>query len=223
MDAFKKGGFQVQDEAAQLVTLLLDPQPGESVLDACAGFGGKTGHIAQRMNNEGSVLAMDIDSEKLAQLESQMQRLGISIVTALKRNLEDTADASAVQGFDRILLDAPCTGLGVLRRNPDTRWKRSKKDLNRFAHRQIRLLSSVAPLLNVSGILVYAVCSIETEENEAVIKSFLRLSPGFEIDVESGNLPSEFCIPVQSKIGLRTHPHFKQMDGFFMVRLKRIR
>lgn len=223
MEAFNKGWFQVQDEAAQLVTLLLDPRPGESVLDACAGLGGKTGHIAQQMNNRGAVAAVDVDPEKLAQLEFQMARLGVSIVTTLRRDLEDTADAIAGQPFDRILLDAPCTGLGVLRRNPDAKWSRSKKDLNRFAHRQVRLLASVATLLRVSGTLVYAVCSIEPEENEAVVESFLSVSPGFEIDADPGNLPTKFCAAIRGEIGYRTHPHFKEMDGFFMARLKRIR
>ena len=223
MEAFKKGGFQVQDEAAQLVTLLLDPQPGDTVLDACAGFGGKTGHIAQQVNNQGSVIAVDIDPEKLAQLASQMSRLGVSIVMPLRQDLLNTTDAFAGQTFDRILLDAPCTGLGVLRRNPDAKWNRSKKDLDRFAHRQIKLLASIAPLLRVSGILVYAVCSIEPEENEAVIDAFLNMNPGFEVEAHPGILPSAFCAPIQDEKGFKTHPHFKEMDGFFMVRLKRIR
>ena len=223
MDAFKKGEFQVQDEAAQLVTLLLDPQPGESVLDACAGLGGKTGHIAQQMNNQGSLVAMDIDIEKLARLESQMQRLGISIVTTRHQDLKDTTITDTGPSFDRILLDAPCTGLGVLRRNPDTKWNRSKKDLNRFARRQIKLLASVAPLLSVSGALVYAVCSVEPEENEAVIDAFLSVNPEFEVDADPGSLPSMFCAPSRDEKGFKTHPHFKEMDGFFMVRLKRIR
>jgi 16S rRNA (cytosine967-C5)-methyltransferase len=223
MEAFKKGWFQVQDEAAQLVTLLLDPQPGESVLDACAGWGGKTGHIAQQMNNQGSVVALDIETEKLTQLESQMARLGVSNVTTLRRNLEDTTDEHTGQTFDRILMDAPCTGLGVLRRNPDAKWNRSKKDLKRFAQKQLKLLASVAPLLSASGIIVYAVCSIEPEENEAVINAFLSTRPGFEVDKDPGILPATFRAPIRDEIGLKTHPHFTEMDGFFMVRLKRIR
>ncbi len=223
MAAFKKGWFQVQDEAAQLTTLLLDPQPGDFVLDACAGLGGKTGHIAQQMNNQGSVVAMDIDADKLTQLESQMQRLGVSIVTTIHQDLENATDVPADLTYNRILLDAPCTGLGVLRRNPDAKWNRSKKDLNRFSKKQIRLLTSAAKLLSVSGILVYAVCSIEPEENEAVIHAFLSTNPGFEVDPDPGILPSAFRDPIPGEMGMKTHPHFKEMDGFFMVRLKRIR
>jgi len=223
MDAFKRGWFQVQDEAAQLVTLLLDPQPGESVLDACAGLGGKTGHIAQQMNNQGSIVALDVDAEKLTQLEDQMARLGVSIVTARRHDLEGTADTRQDQSFDRILLDAPCTGLGVLRRNPDAKWDRSKIDLERFARRQIKFLGSLKRLLKVSGVLVYAVCSIEPEENEAVIDAFLSKCPGFEVDTEPGILPQKIYERFENEIGFKTHPFFKGMDGFFMVRLKRIR
>jgi 16S rRNA (cytosine967-C5)-methyltransferase len=223
MDAFKQGWFQVQDEAAQLVTLLLDPQPGESVLDACAGLGGKTGHIAQQMNNQGNIVALDVDTEKLNQLEAQMARLGVSIVTTRRHDLENAVDARKDQSFDRILLDAPCTGLGVLRRNPDAKWDRSKKDLERLARRQIKFLVSLKRLLKVSGILVYAVCSVEPEENEAVIDAFLSKCPGFEVDPDPGKLPRRIYARFENETGFKTHPFFKAMDGFYMVRLKRIR
>jgi len=223
MDAFKQGCFQVQDEAAQLASLLMDPQPGESVLDACAGLGGKTGHIAQLMGNRGSIVALDIDSEKLSRLEAQMMRLGVSIVRPLQHDLKTGVNKQIGQPFDRILLDAPCSGLGVLRRNPDAKWDPSKKDLVRFARRQIDLLASLKPLLKVSGILVYAVCSIEPEENEAVIDTFLSRYPDFEIDADPGILPSILCDRPGNRKGITTHPTFTNMDGFYMVRLKRIR
>jgi 16S rRNA (cytosine967-C5)-methyltransferase len=223
MDAFKLGWFQVQDEAAQLACLLLDPRPGESVLDACAGLGGKTGHIAQLMRNRGSIVALDIDSEKLTRLETQMVRLGVSIVRTQHRDLNDGVNKQIGQPFDRILLDAPCSGLGVLRRNPDAKWDPSKKDLGRFAQRQIELLASLKPLLKVAGILVYAVCSIEPEENEAVIDTFLSRYSEFEIDADPGIMPPVLCDRLQNKKGIKTHPTFTDMDGFYMVRLKRIR
>jgi 16S rRNA (cytosine967-C5)-methyltransferase len=132
LSTFKAGWFQVQDEAAQLVSLLLNPQPGETVLDACAGFGGKTGHIAQLMRNEGSIVAIDIQEEKLLELESEMTRLGITIVTTSCRNLEQLKSPQQLGPFDRILLDAPCSGLGVMRRNPDIKWRTTKKNLAKF-------------------------------------------------------------------------------------------
>jgi len=125
--AFKNGWFQVQDEAAQLVTYLLNPQPGETILDACAGLGGKTGHIAQMMRNKGKIIAMDKNNEKLLRHESEMKRLGISIVQTCTHDLDKPFDKNYITEFDRILLDAPCSGLGVLRRNPDIKWFPAKE------------------------------------------------------------------------------------------------
>ena len=159
LSAFKAGWFQVQDEAAQLVSLLLDPKPGETVLDACAGLGGKTGHIAQLMKNEGTVVALEIDNEKLLQLEAVMQRLGVSIVSTFCHNLERRLPQEQSTGFDRILLDAPCSGLGVMRRNPDIKWQRSEKELSKNKNRQVRMLENLCHAVKPGGILVYAVCS----------------------------------------------------------------
>jgi 16S rRNA (cytosine967-C5)-methyltransferase len=222
MDVFKKGWFQVQDEAAQLVTLLLDPRPDEDILDACAGLGGKTGHIAQQMNNHGTLIAMDNSVDKLSRLETQMDLLGVSIVSTIHQDLNDSSKTQSFKYFDRILLDAPCTGLGVLRRNPDTKWNASKKNLKRFGDRQVKLIESLASLLKVSGVLVYAVCSVEPEENEAVIKKFMKQNPGYALDQDPGKLPQSFCSRIENKPLIKTYPYFKNMDGFFMARLKRI-
>jgi 16S rRNA (cytosine967-C5)-methyltransferase len=222
MDVFKKGWFQVQDEAAQLVTLLIDPRPGEVILDACAGLGGKTGHIAQQMNNHGTLIAIDNSGDRLSRLEIQMERLGVSIVSTIHHDLNDFSKTQSFGSFDRILLDAPCTGLGVLRRNPDTKWNASKKNLKRFGDKQIKLMESLAPLLKVSGVLVYAVCSVEPEENEAVIKTFIKQNPGYALDQSPGKLPQAFCSRIGNKPLIKTYPYFKNMDGFFMARLKRI-
>jgi len=250
MKSFQDGWFQVQDEAAQLVTLLLDPQPGETVLDACAGLGGKTGHIAQMMQNQGHIVAADKDGKKLERLKSEMNRLGVSIVTTVPHDLDATSHVSRLKiprcarndrgkerndrgkerndrgkerndretshfslltshFFDRILLDAPCSGLGVLRRNPDAKWSSSEKDLKRFKERQIRFLDKLAGLLRPSGVLVYAVCSREPEENEAVVSAFLDQHPEFELE-QQGQLQG-------------AAPAVFQMDAFFSVRFKRVR
>lgn len=208
MKAFKEGWFQVQDEAAQRVTLLLDPHPGETVLDACAGLGGKTGHIARQMNNQGYIAALDHDERKLSRLKADMERLGISIVTTYVQDLNNSHFSlftSHLNGFDRILLDAPCSGLGVLRRNPDAKWSVSQKDLTRCKNRQIRFMNHIAPLLKPSGILVYSVCSTEPEENEEVIKAFLEQHPEFETESQP----------------LKTFPHIDNMDGFFALRMRK--
>lgn len=223
LEAFKDGWFQVQDEAAQLVTLLLDPQPGETILDACAGLGGKTGHIAQQMGDRGEVMALDYDADKLSRLEAEMDRLGVSIVSTVHHDLSQGPPDRIFSNYDRILLDAPCSGLGVLRRNPDIKWKTSKKDWKRFSHRQLNLLEQLAPLVKVSGVLVYAVCSVEPEENEDVLKAFLNKHTGLVFDTDTGKLPPSIASTIESAGILKTYPHFSEMDGFFMARLKRIK
>lgn len=222
LGAFKAGWFQVQDEAAQLVSLLLDPQPADTVLDACAGLGGKTGHIAQLMKNEGVLVALDVSESKLARLKIDMQRLGISILSTLNHNLERKLSRNLVPGFDRILLDAPCSGLGVMRRNPDIKWRSSKRNLTKFKTRQLRLLENLCRLLKPSGILVYAVCSPEPEENEAVVNEFLKNHDEFAISKEFGQLPDTLCAVAAVPGGFKAFPHLKQMDGFYAVRLQRI-
>jgi 16S rRNA (cytosine967-C5)-methyltransferase len=223
LPAFKNGWFQVQDEAAQLVSLLLDPQPGESVLDACAGLGGKTAHLGQLMKNRGNITAMDKDENKLQQLAHEMQRLGVSIVCPTRHDLYLTPGTKLESHFDRILLDAPCSGLGVLRRNPDIKWKSGEADLKRHARVQKRFLENLVQLIKPNGILVYAVCSVEPEENEAVIDAFLKKYREFVIDNSSGKLPKTLHTKVEPASGFKTLPLLNQMDGFYFVRLKRIK
>ncbi len=221
--AFKDGLFQVQDEAAQLVTLLLNPKPGEIVMDACAGLGGKTGHIAQRMKNRGKLLAIDNSTKKLLQLENEMRRLGVSMVATSVLDLNNPLDINRLGTFDKILLDAPCTGLGVLRRNPDTKWTTTKQNLSYYNKRQSLFLENLSPLVRVHGVLVYAVCSMEPEESEAVVKGFLNKHPEFviEIDTMASSLKDSPLIDTDGF--LRTFPHLNNMDGFFSVCLKRIK
>lgn len=228
MQAFKDGWFQVQDEAAQLVSLLLDPQPGDIVLDACAGFGGKTGHMAQLMKNSGRILAVDKSRKRLLNLESAMNRLGISIVTNQCLDLNDFApEMLSASGFglefDRILLDAPCSGLGVLRRNPDAKWVACKKFLGNYKKKQIKLLDNLARFVKLSGIMVYSVCSTEPEENQEVVECFLNKHAEFAIHKNYGGITvNAKPLFIQNKY-LKTLPHRDGMDGFFAACFKRIK
>lgn len=220
--AFKKGWFQVQDEAAQLVTLLLNPRPGEKILDACAGLGGKTGHIAQLMTNTGRIIALDNDKIRLAKLNEQMQRIGVSIVTSAKHDLNKALLKEKFGTFDRILLDAPCSGLGVLRRNPDSKWNIKEQMLQSYAKNQVRFLNNLAHLVNRTGIMVFSVCSNEPEEGEWVSEQFLKFHPEFIIESPSPALPIDVTAFMTREGYLKTSPHQHDMDGFFAVRFKRI-
>jgi 16S rRNA (cytosine967-C5)-methyltransferase len=220
--SFQDGWFQVQDEAAQLVSVLLDPQPGEHVLDACAGRGGKTGHIAQLMRNRGAIAAVDTSAGRLTQLREEMRRLGVTIAVTEEWDVAGGGAARHAGRFDRILLDAPCSGLGTLRRNPDIRWASSPKQLRPLAGMQLRLLEGAAATLKPHGVMVYAVCSPEPEETEAVVKAFLEKNRGFRLDRQPRDLP-EAVRPLVGPMGfLQTYPHLQYMDGFYAARLKKL-
>ncbi len=223
MEAFVQGRFAVQDGAAQLVSLLLAPQPGETVLDACAGLGGKTTHLAQIMKNQGSIVAMDNLPAKLVRLEQEARRLGVSIIRTRRMDLGRPPAGDTLPRFDRILLDAPCSGLGVLRRNPDAKWSSQEKDIARLALRQARFLDHLAPLVKKGGVLVFAVCSQEPEENAGVIKTFLKNHANFAI-TGGQSMEEKSVLPFLGQDGfLRTAPHIDHMDGFFAARLQRTR
>ncbi|MCP3944067.1 MAG: 16S rRNA (cytosine(967)-C(5))-methyltransferase RsmB [Desulfobacteraceae bacterium] len=223
IEGFTQGLFQVQDEAAQLVSQILDPKPHETILDACAGLGGKTCHIAQLMNNQGMVVAGDLENHKLDSLKIEAQRLGIKNIQTQQIDLLKSSIKEFPGYFDRVLLDAPCSGLGVMRRNPDTKWKRTHKDILRMAAQQKKFLNAAANLVKPGGMLVYAVCSCEPEENEQVIKAFLEKRKDYYLDTKMDGVldlfnskltPREHC--------LKTYPDACHMDGFFAARLKRV-
>lgn len=222
MAAFKDGLFQVQDEAAQLAVYLLGPEPGEKILDACAGLGGKTGHIAQLMKNRGEIIAADRNSEKLARLKDVMPRLGVKIVEICPHDFNLPAREFQHREFDRILIDAPCSGTGVIRRNPDTKWNVTPESLKQCAKNQLKLLSTISLFLKPGGILAYVVCSVEPEENEAVIGQFLKKNIHFTIQQQFLHLPFDIKKFMGSDGFFRSFPHLHDMDGFFAVCLKRL-
>jgi 16S rRNA (cytosine967-C5)-methyltransferase len=213
--AFADGSFAVQDEAAMLVARLLEPRPGEAVADVCAAPGTKTTHLAQLMENRGRVLAFDREPARLARVGEAATRLGLVIVEALDGTVE--ARAPAFRGScDAVLVDAPCSNLGVLRRNPDAKWRRRPEDLAAGAARQRTILEAAAPMLKPGGRLVYATCSLEPEENDEVTKAFLAAHPDFALDP-----PPVFPIPLDVDGALRCLPHRHGTDGFTAVRFRR--
>ena len=214
--AFADGAFAVQDEASMLVARLLDPRPGDVVADACAAPGTKTTHLAQLMDNRGRVLALDPQAARLARVDEAARRLGVTIVEtrggtaeALATGLADTCDG--------VLVDAPCSNLGVLRRNPEVKWRREAADLGASAARQRTILAAAATMVKPGGRLVYATCSTEPEENEAVAAAFRQARPDFVVDP-----PATFPIPLDDDGLLRCRPHRHGTDGFTAVRFRRI-
>jgi len=220
-------GFVAQDEAAQLVSWLLDPQPGERVLDACAAPGGKATHIARLMSDEGEVVAVDIDRKRTEKIEENISRLGLRSVRPVTG---DIRHANIGDGFDRVLLDAPCSSIGVIRRNPDVKYRHAEADLGRFGALQLTLLEAAARYVKKNGIIVYSVCSTEPEEGEDVVRAFLQASPDFCIIEGVYDFLGHFAYnDREGNIFHRTWPHragrryFEGygMDGFFACRIKR--
>ncbi len=222
LPGFSEGFFQIQDEAAQLAAELLGARPGDKVLDACAGLGTKSFHTAFKMDNTGEVTANDTVARKAGPLETEADRLGIDIIRTSCVDMTRACINDFSGYFDRVLVDAPCSGLGVLARNPDTRWKRKPKDLARMAALQKKILNGAANVVAPGGVLVYAVCSCEPEETVEVVDHFLNKRKDYLPDPEGfeNQLPF-FCNPDSKTFYRATYPNHTGMDGFFMARIKR--
>ena len=219
---YERGEFQVQDEASQLVAHLLQPQSGERILDACAGLGAKTTHLAQLMENQGKIIALDNQGWKLSRLMENAQRLEFSCIEPVEMDVLELEPSGEEFSFDRILLDAPCTGLGVIRRNPDIKWKVKPKDFRRLHLVQKQMLEKLAPLLKVGGILLYATCTVSKEENEETVQGFLAEHPDYQPESARPYLPPGIEGVVNRIGAVQTWPHKHGTDGFFAVRLRRI-
>ncbi|WP_320042803.1 16S rRNA (cytosine(967)-C(5))-methyltransferase RsmB [uncultured Desulfobacter sp.] len=222
LPGFNEGLFQVQDEAAQLAVQLLGPKPGESILDACAGLGTKTCHMALEMENKGNITANDTGEGKAERLDNEARRLDIDMISNTHVDMARAGLNDFSSYFNRVLVDAPCTGLGVLARNPDSRWKRKSKDVMRMAALQKKILNGSANLVAPGGVLVYAVCSCEPEETTQVIERFLEKRKDYSPDPSGfeAHLPF-FCKSGDKAFSKTTFPDHLDMDGFFMARMRR--
>ncbi len=217
----RNGGlFWVMDEAAALVVQLLDPQPGERVLDVCAGGGGKATLAAMLMENRGEVAALDLSPRALRRLQDGVRRLGTTIVHPVRGDAREAAGHFR-KWADRVLVDAPCTGLGTVRRRPEIRWHREPADIIRLAELQSAIMDGVADCVTPGGALVYAVCSHEPEEGADVVAKFLTRHPDFS---HEDNLPIFFQGARSTLVTgghVATWPHRHETDGFFVGRLRR--
>lgn len=223
--AFVTGRMTVQDEASQLVVELLDPQPGECVLDACAAPGAKTTAIAERVGPAGLVVAVDRHPRRLALVARDAARLGLAHVRTVHADATGALpEAPEADGYARVLVDAPCSGLGAWRRNPDARWRITADAPARLAAVQLAILRSAARRLAAGGVLVYSTCTLAREENQAVIDALLAERPDLRRS-GSDSLPASLRAagaPLVDERGtLRTLPHRHETDGFFAVRLER--
>jgi 16S rRNA (cytosine967-C5)-methyltransferase len=208
--AFRNGLIRVQDEASQLVAHMVSPKPGERVLDLCAGAGGKTLHMAALMDNRGEITAIDLHPDKLRLLTAEAGRLGVTIVSTHPGDATATPESFS-GAFDRVLLDAPCSGLGTLRRNPEIRWRIVSHELEKSMSLQKRLLRKAADCVKPGGLLVFSVCTVTPEENESVVADLLAARPEFK-RIPAEGIPPEL---IDADGFLRTFPHRHGTDGFF--------
>ncbi len=220
--AFQEGKFTIQDEIAGLIALLLDPKPQDKVLDACSSPGGKTTFMAELMNNEGEIIAWDLHSHRVKLVEDTAKRLGIGII---KTQVKDATiyEEKYKNTFDKILLDVPCLGFGVLKRKPDIKWKRKKEEIQEIKQLQLQILQTCSNYLKPKGELVYSTCSILKEENEEVIEEFLKTNPNFKItkvDLEPYIKEEKIKKNVENGNFIQVYQN-EITDGFFIAKLQK--
>lgn len=216
LEEYREGHIHVQDFGSMLVSRVLNPREGELIVDVCCAPGGKTTHMAQLMNNQGKILARDIYDHKLKLVESNAKRLGVTII---KTEIYDgmKLDPSLLEKADKVLLDAPCSGLGIIRRKPEIKYRKKPDDLNELRKMQLSILNNAAKYLKINGELVYSTCTIDPNENESVIEEFLKENHKYKlIEIEG------FEALKKSDGTIQLYPNIHHTDGFYIARLKRI-
>lgn len=224
LKTFQQGRFYVQNEASMLAAAILDPQPGDRILDLCCGVGGKSTHFAEVMQNRGTVMAVDLYDHKINLLQKNCQRLGINIVEACKQDILTMPDEPV---WNRVFLDVPCSGLGVLNRRADSRWRKSPEEINDLTKLQTALLQKAGAMVESGGILVYATCTVNKMENENIVQAFLNRNSHYSVDdmsVVVPFLPLDTNDQNDARQGYLTLlPGRYQTDGMFYARLRRSR
>jgi 16S rRNA (cytosine967-C5)-methyltransferase len=215
LESLRQGLYQVQDESSMLVAHVLAPNSNEFIIDACGAPGGKSTHIAALMGNKGRVLSVDLYEHKLKLTAENAARLGIDIIETKQFDATKLDTLYAGQA-DRVLVDAPCSGLGVLRRKPDSRWRKNETMLKDLPVLQSAILASAASCIKPGGVLVYSTCTTEPEENEQVVKAFLAARPEFKLQKTGEYLPAP-----QARDMIQLWPQRDDVDGFFIARMVR--
>jgi len=220
LEAFKQGRFELQDAGSQLIAELCAPPPRGTIVDACAGAGGKTLALGALAGNKGRMVALDVSAKKLDELRERARRAGLTNVQAIA--VENGAPESLLGRADRVLCDAPCSGLGVLRRNPEARWRLSPADLDELPRTQRAILDSYAPLVKEGGRLIYATCTVTRSENDEVVDAFLAAHPSFR-EVQSREiLGTARALQIGDGTRLRLLPHVHDTDGFFAAVMRKV-
>lgn len=223
LSSFREGLFQIQDESSALAAHILGAKPGSRVIDACAAPGGKTTHLAQLMENRGMIKAFDIHQHKLGLIKDNCRRLGIDIVDACSGDSRSLPD-SLSQWADYVLVDAPCSGLGVLRRRPDARWNKDDKQIHELVQLQKEILLSAAQTVRPGGLLLYSVCTITLEESTEMAAWFMKNRADFRLEPFTGRLPFKPSEKDQAQAAqgmMQMLPHLHGTDGFFTALFRR--
>lgn len=219
--AFREGLITIQDESSMLVARALGPKEEERVLDSCAAPGGKSTHIAELMRNTGQVVSADIHDHKVKLIEEQAKRLQLTNISTYVLDSRRLGERFEKESFDKILVDAPCSGFGVIRRKPDIKYTKTEEDIPSLARLQQEILRAAAPLLKRGGTLVYSTCTIDPEENERVISQFLNDHPEFAPDETMQERLPEKVQPYVRNGQLHLLPHYFGSDGFFIASLRK--
>lgn len=219
--AFQEGYLTIQDESSMLVALAVNPLLDEKILDACAAPGGKTTHMAERMQNSGEITALDIHKHKIKLIEENASRLKLTNIRTKRLDAREAKSHFPPESFDRILVDAPCSGLGVLKGKPDIKYRKSEADIERLAEIQLDLLDSVSGLLKKGGQLVYSTCTVDQKENRDVARAFLNTHTEFVPDLDLADRLPESVRPFVTGNTLELLPQDLQSDGFFIATFKK--
>ncbi len=215
LEEFKQGFFTIQDASAQLVTHLLNPQAGETIIDACGAPGGKTTHIAELMGDKGKVIAVDTYAKRLEKIKENASRLGLSCIETKEGDSSELTEWE--NKADRVLVDVPCSGLGTLHCNPDIRWQKKPEEIENLTRLQQKILTNASKWVKNGGILVYATCTLNHAENEAIITEFLANNPQWQLDTKNNNYFDHYSLPSKGMITI--FPPDNHKDGFFMAKL----
>lgn len=218
---FSQGLFQVQGESSQLVGHILAPAPGERILDACAGPGGKATHLAELIDDRGEIIATDVSPRGLRKLEENIRRLGLQSIRTMIADIRSGLTGPPSTPYDRVLVDAPCSGLGTLRSHPEIKWQRSERDIARLSRLQNKIIGKAATYVKSGGVLVYATCTLAREENEEVIEEFLAGRKEFALEDVAEYLPSIAKHFARGRYFMAL-PHRDNTDGFFAARMRKV-